>query len=119
MGRFISRDIRRLALLTTLLCLASCTPLPDWGASPPKRESASPAKYSYKYIFNEPLLARDKEERAPCGLTEADFRAYVEERIRPEWEVVEVKYVERNYQTGEPCVGYAIIIFKLKKENEQ
>jgi len=119
MGRFISRDIRRLALLTTLLCLASCTPLPDWGASPPKRESASPAKYSYKYIFNEPSLAGGKENRTQCGLTETDFKAYVEGRILPEWEIVEIRYFERNFQTGKPCVGHAVIIYKLKKEDEQ
>ena len=111
--------MKLLALFAILAILASCAPLADWGAMSPKRESASPAKYSYKYIFNEPSLAGGKENRTQCGLTETDFKAYVEGRILPEWEIVEIRYFERNFQTGKPCVGHAVIIYKLKKEDEQ
>ena len=111
--------MKLLALFAILAILASCAPLADWGAMSPKRKSASPAKYSYKYTFNEPGLAKGRDDATPCGLPETAFRAYVEERILPEWEVVEIRYFERNFQSGGPCVGHAIIVYRLKKGNEQ
>jgi len=111
--------MKLLALFAILAILASCAPLADWGAMSPKRKSASPAKHSYKYIFNEPGLAKGRDDATPCGLPEAAFRGYIEERILPKWEVVEIRYFERNFQFGGPCVGYAIIVYGLKKGNEQ
>jgi hypothetical protein len=86
----------------------------DWGDEPKPRESASPSKFSYKYIFNEPILAKDKDDATPCGLSEADFEAYVKERISASWEVVEIRLIWGNKQMGPRCVMMTIIYYREK-----